>query len=333
MTAPSPRSLAVPPRSLAVPPRHAIVLPVMGIATRFESSSPAVIDAVREAFGAWGKLGTESRGGPAARVRIDVVPGDEGPGEHAPVRYHSPDADTVELSTPGSSGRADARSRTAAARVTEALLADRRHFRYSVLEALTLALITRLDREPLHAGGLVRGGSALLLAGPSGTGKSTLVYAAARAGFSVLAEDAVFLQLDPFRVWGMPSFVHLSPDARRFFPELDGRAPELRPNGKMKIAVSLEEMGAAAARPMAERAGVCLLARGDGPPRLEPLSPDEVIEALAAQMEEGFDHFAGSIGERIRAFAAHGGWRLHLPPHPGEALPFLHEMFDALDNG
>lgn len=327
MTAPS-------PRSVATPPRHAVAIPVMGIPTRFESSSPAVIDVVCEAFGTWGALEEEWWAeGPGARVRIDVVPGDEGPEEHAPIRFRIPDPDVIELYTPGSRGRSDARSRTSVARVTGALVADRQHFRYSVVEALTLALVTNLDREPLHAAALVRGDSALLLAGPSGIGKSTLVYAAARAGFQVLTEDAAFLQLHPFRVWGMPGFVHLSPEAARdFFPELNGHSPTLRANGKTKIAVSLAEIGAAAARPVVDHAGVCLLARGDGPPHLEPLSPDQVVAALTARLEQGFDIFAASIGERIRALATRGGWRLFLPSHPRAALPFVHEMFDALEN-
>ncbi len=313
-------------------PLHAISLPVMGIPTRFESTSPAVIEVAREAFGAWEALEPRWWGGaPGVVVRVDVVPGGEGPGEHAPLRFRYLDADTVEFATPGSRARADARTRTATARVTEALVGDRQHFRHSFLEALVLALLTRLDREPLHAAALVRGTSALLLAAPSGTGKSTLVYAAARTGFQVLAEDAVYLQQRPFRVWGIPAFVHLSPESLAFFPELNGRAPALRANGKTRVALDLREMGAAAAQPVVERAGVCLLAREGGPARLEPHAQDEVVRALTSRLEQGFDCFAGSIGERVRALATRGGWRLHLPPHPADALPFLHQMFDALE--
>lgn len=315
-------------------PLHAVSFPVMGIATRFESNSPAVIEVAREAFGGWEAL--EPRwwsAGEPVRVRVDVVQGDEGPGEHAPVRFRFPDADTVEFATPGSLARSDARARTATARVTEMLVADRQHFRYSILEAMTLSLVTRLDREPVHAAALVRGAVALLVAAPSGVGKSTLVYAAARAGFQVLAEDAVYLQLHPFRAWGMPGFVHLSPDALAFFPELNGHAPTLLANGKTKVALGLRAMGVAAAQPVVERAGVCLLARDGGPARLEPLAPEEVVRALTTRAEEGFDRFAASIGERVRALATRGGWRLHLPPHPAEAVPWLHQMFDALESG
>ena len=48
---------------------------------------------------------------------------------------------------------------------------------------------------PLHAAAVVAGDHTLLLTGASGTGKSTMSYACAAAGFSVLAEDTVFVDL------------------------------------------------------------------------------------------------------------------------------------------
>ena len=313
----------------------AATFPVFGIPTRFESNSPEVIRVAEEAFGAWSVLEREPSWifARPVRVKVEVAPGDEGAGGRARVEVGLPRPTRMVLTTPGSRAWADAALREAAAEVTEALVRDREHFRSSVVEALTLFLLSRLDREPLHAAAVARGGAALLLAGRSGVGKSTLVYAAARSGLGVMAEDAVFLQLRPFRVWGMPGHVHLTPASRAFFPELEGAAPTLRANGKTKIAVSLRALGAVAPRLVAERAGVCLLARGDGRPRLERLSSDEVARALTARLEPGFDHFAASIGERIRPLAERGGWRMTLPDFPPDALPLLHEMLDALEAG
>jgi len=216
------------------------------------------------------------------------------------------------------------------AEVGEGLVEDHDHFRSGVLEALALFMLARRDRDPLHAAAVVRDGTALLLAGPSGVGKSTLVYAAARAGLGILSEDAVFLQLDPFRVWGMPRFIHLTPASVRFFPELEGVRPRLLANGKTKLALDLRERAPAAPCLSAGRAGVCLLARGDAP-GMAPLGVEEAVDALTAAPEPGFDVYALSVAARIRRAAERGAWRMTLPPHPADAVPMLHRMLDALE--
>lgn len=302
---------------------------VMGIPVRFETGVPAVMAAVDDAFGAW--RGAPADGawpvGETVRVRIRLIDGAED--EHLPLR-HRVQGDRLWMRAGESRGMADAARRQAAARVTPGLLRDREHFRAGVLEALTLWMVTALDRQPLHAAALERDGRVLLLAGSSGVGKSTLVYAASRAGLRVLTEDCAFLQSGPTpRVWGMPAAVHLLPDAVRWFPELAGTAPILRANGKTKIAIDLRAAGCAApARPV-ERVGICLLRRGPLP-ALEMLPPHAVEGGLTAQLEPGFDRFAATICDPIRRLAARGGWRLTLPASPHAAIPLLHRMFDEL---
>jgi hypothetical protein len=301
-------------------------LRVLGLSLRVESNSPRVIAAAREAFGA--PDADESPGQAEARIRINVRP--RRAGDAGPVSHGVPRSNLLLLSSAGCHGYADTTLGEAVAEVGEGLVDDREHFRCGVLEALALFMLARRDRDPLHAAAVVRGGTALLLAGPSGVGKSTLVYAAARAGLEILSEDAVFLQLDPFRVWGMPRFVHLTPATVRFFPELEGVRPKLLANGKTKLALDLRERAPAAATAFAERAGVCLLARGDAP-GVEALGADEVVAALTAAPEPGFDLYAGSVGGRIRHAAERGAWRMTLPAHPSDAVPMLHRMLDALE--
>ena len=307
---------------------------MLGIPTRFETNAREVLEVVEETFGAWRALDAapeyvDSR---PARVRIEMAPGDEGPHEHAPVKIFDPGDRVAVLTSPGSRGRAEARKRMAEARVSHAFVRDREHFRGWVVEGLTLALLTRLDRQPLHAAAVGRGGRALLLAGRGGVGKSTLAYAAHRAGLQVLSEDIVFVQRHPApRVWALPRLAHLLPDAARFFPELAGAAPVLRANGKWKIPVSLLPAdGSAPTLPVADRAGICLLARGEGGPVVERVPPGSVVDALTAQLEPGFDIFATTISARIRPLARRGAWRLTLPPHPSDAVPALEAMLDEL---
>jgi hypothetical protein len=303
-----------------------VSLRVLGLSLRVESNSPRVIAAAHDAFG--GEDTDESAGKADAHIRINVRPGRADDG--GPVSHGVPRPELLLLSSAGCHGYGDAMLGEAVAEVGEGLVDDREHFRCGVLEALALFMLARRDRDPLHAAAVVRGGAALLLAGPSGVGKSTLVYAAACAGLEILSEDAVFLQLDPFRVWGMPRFVHLTPASVRFFPELEGVRPKLLANGKTKLALDLRERAPAAPTAFAERAGVCLLARGDVP-GIARLEADEVVEALTAAPEPGFDLYAGSIGARIRHAAECGAWRLTLPAHPSDAVPMLHRVLDALE--
>ncbi len=335
-----------------IPEPHEARIPVFGIPVTLRSNAAAVVEVFQEAFGVHARAsGDPARGGragdPAARpgsggtaadpaedgvvVRILVVPGAwSGPG-HAPLHHHVPGRRRVMIGAPGSVAVADIARGEAVAYVTEGIVRDRQHFRYGFVEALTMNLVTKLDREPLHGAAVVRDGTGLILAAPSGAGKSSLAFAAMQDGLEILAEDTVHLQLRPrLRAWGAPSFIHLPEDARRFFPDLAEEAPTLLANGKTKIAVDVRAAGSAAKEPFVENAGICIVERR-GPDGLETLSPREIGDRLTADPEPGFDLFADTIGARIRALAARGGWRLRLPPHPGDAVPCIHAMLDRLD--
>jgi hypothetical protein len=316
-----------------------ITLPVFGIPVRFESNSGDVLRVAEELFAPFPfsrDEGLREMDGPTPRIGIRVVPSmDDSPGDardsadagEARVMHTVRDTDLLRISGPLARGYADGRRRRAAVRIRPELLGDAEQFRVRVLESVVLFLVTRAGRHPVHAAAIVRGSAALLLAARSGTGKSTLAYAAMRAGFRVLSEDAVYLQLDPFRVWGVPRRIHLTPDSARFFPELASVPSVVLANGKTKLPVEVGEM--AARPPFATRAAVCLLERGPVP-GITRLSPDQVYAALASEMDEGFDHFRDRIAPRLRRLAEPGGWRFTLPPHPTDAIPHLHAMFDAL---
>jgi hypothetical protein len=266
------------------------------------------------------------------RYRAQVEPGDEGEDEHAPILYRQPDAARVVLRTPGSVGIADAGLRDIILYTTTTLVADRQHFRYGVLEALTLAVLTRLDRQPLHAACITRGDVALLLTGRSGAGKSTLAFAAASAGFRVLSEDYVNIQMEPrLRVWGMPGYLHLPMEAARHFPALSTARPTLMANGKHKIAISLLDLGALPPLPVAQRAGICVLQAGEAGPELETLDAEALEHAMTDRLDPGFDVFAETIRDAIRLLAGHGGWKLRLGDDPAAAMPLIEEMFDVLE--
>lgn len=317
-----------------VPLLYETCIPVMGIPVHFQCNAAVVLELIEETFGLWRTLPAQDVENDVeeVKVRFVVQEGDEGDDPHAPLSYRMPDEQRVFLSTLGSFGVADPARRETVAFVTAALVEDRQHFRYGVLEALTLAVLSQLDRQPFHAAALVRCDAALLLTGPSGVGKSTLTYAAVKDGLRVLSDDTVNLQLHPrLRVWGMPGYLHLPPDAALRFPELADAETLLMANGKEKVAVDLREMDAAAPSPVVERAGLCLLRRGEGKATFEPLAAEEAVEEVRGREEAGFDLFRDTIGEAVRELARGGAWRLRVGPDPSEALPLLRMMFDALE--
>jgi hypothetical protein len=110
----------------------------------------------------------------------------------------------------------------------------------------TIPLAESLKRRGLyhlHAGGLARGGRALLLPGTSGAGKSTLTLALVRAGFGFLGDDTQFLARRPggLRVLAFPDELDLTEQTVSFFPELaDLDAP--RPSGWRKRQLRAENV-------------------------------------------------------------------------------------------
>jgi len=309
---------------------YTLRLAVLGLWTRFETNSRYVYDVMEDAFGRWRGLGGVQAPPSAGdlRVRVVVREGNEDDSSHAPVRYLCPDDIRVILHSPGSVAVSDPSLGESVAFVTTALAADRAHFRLTVLEAITLALLSHFDRHPIHAAAIAHSGRAVLLTAPSGTGKSTLSYMAHAAGLDVLGEDHVWVQLTPrLRIWGWPGPVHLSPDVAVTIPDAARVGTTTSENGRNKIVINLDTISARSS-PYADEAVVCILERGRDKPTLERLEPATVTQLMVRQLTSGFDRFPARNDAVIRALTMDGGWRLKLSDDPNDALPFLRRMLD-----
>ena len=304
---------------------HGAELPVLGRRVVFESNSSAVLEAVDRSFGSWARLPESFRDStPVRRVRFFVEEGEE-PSERPAVRYLLPEPNRLIFFTGTSVGVAEADRGEAYAFVTTELVAYDTYFRYGVIEALTLNLVTNTGRHPVHAATVVRNGRALLLAGPSGVGKSTLAYAASRAGLQVRGDEAAYVQCDPtLRVWGMAGTVRLSTLGASHFPELSEVPPIVSLNGKQKVMVDLD-VGEDVLSPV-EEAVVCVLSKGHDTASLERLQPSVVFDFLTSRVESGFD-LNPAEGKRVaEQLAGTGGWRVQLSDNPFDAVPLIEEM-------
>lgn len=124
------------------------------------------------------------------------------------------------------------------------LLNDEAGFRHHWLEAMVLTALDSVFFTPLHAACVAHDGAGTLLCGDSGAGKSSLAYACARRGWTLVSDDAVHLAPGPERLGvGGSSIIHLREPAREFFPELNAMDAGTAPNGKLALEIDAAENG------------------------------------------------------------------------------------------
>ena len=133
----------------------------------------------------------------------------------------------------------------------------------------------------LHAAALQRDGGPLLLAGPSGAGKTTLSIALARAGWSFGSDEIVLLGRDQdLRALPLPPCVKASsfPLIESWFPELRS-APEHERYGHIVRYLPIRPM------PLSGTRGCVVFLRFDprGPNEIQPLDHFGALERLLAQ--------------------------------------------------
>jgi hypothetical protein len=133
----------------------------------------------------------------------------------------------------------------------------------------------------LHAAALQRDGGPLLLAGPSGAGKTTMSLALARAGWSFGSDEIVLLgRAQDLRALPLPPCVKASsfPLIESWFPELRS-APEHERYGHIVKYLPVKSM------PLSGMRGSVVFVGFDprDPNQIQPLDPFSALERLLAQ--------------------------------------------------
>ncbi len=250
----------------------------MGLTLHLVTDSPAIQAAGRASFRGFGEP-------PRPRVpdlvfRLFAHSVDDGPPGEPVLRSDGPLV--YQTTGRGSTLVADCAAGHAFGCFSPATLANPAFFRWHFLDLALFFMLEHRGFVGIHAAALARDGRGLLLRAPSGEGKTTLAFAAARAGFRALAEDVVWLAPGPTgeaRWWGAPWAFRMLPDAGTLFPDLAGHRPSVQINGETKIEVDLERLSPGSTTVSARPGAVVLLRRAPGgTSRIEELSAAQALE-------------------------------------------------------
>ena len=163
----------------------------------------------------------------------------------------------------------------------EIVLTERDEPLVSLFDAIVAGLIGGLSAVGIltvHAGVVAHDGRAILIAGRSGRGKTTLVLGLLRRGLDLLSDELALVAADDRTILAYPRGVHVRPAALDLFPELRylGGLPAHPLGGGSEWSIgpaALERSFGAAVAPSAPIGAVILL---DGDP-----IPDGAPELLA----------------------------------------------------
>jgi len=219
---------------------HGADLAVLGHRLRVRTNAPGLLALARETFGRFAPAGTDRPGLDLALIAgaSAPVPASSAVG---PPRHREHGGLFVADDGTGSLVAADLGGGRARAFIGPSARPEA--VRAVVLEATAYRFVTWHGLTALHAAGLVVDGQSLVLRGAGGAGKTTLAYAAARAGHTVLADEVVWWDRADRCLRGTPWWLRLEPEATAVFPELDAVPPAARAQGGPKRVVDAAASG------------------------------------------------------------------------------------------
>jgi len=227
----------------------------------------------------------------------------------------------------------DILGRNIMATIAKELAHDRNFWQERLLPIAAGVLGASIGVLPLHAACLSFEGRGLLVAGASGTGKSTLSLALAKNGIDFVSDDWTYITSDhgELRAHGLSAPIKLLPDATEYFPELGQHdlrislngeiAYELPPGGSLRLCV--ETTCTPDCLVFYERVAA-------GEPELIRLSGEEARNYMQSSMEPLPPQLSLFADQRER-IAAHIAdlpcWRFRHSGSPQLAAQSLHTFF------
>ena len=170
--------------------------------------------------------------------------------------------------------------------LTTGALRDRAWVRHFFLDAIVYCTLTHLYVTAVHAACIAKNGRGVLLSGRSGSGKSVLSLACARAGWTFVTDDVAYLLRESKNctVLGKPGGMKLLPSAAELFPDLDWDVFNADQKGLPFVELRTSEAGISVATESSVDYLVFLRRPAEGQARLIPLRADDAFARLSAEL-------------------------------------------------
>ena len=175
----------------------------------------------------------------------------------------------------------------AACWVSSSVAQRRACLRYHYLEAIVHTLLSYRDLTPIHASCVAANGRGVLLAGPPGSGKSSLAFACAMAGLTFVSDDVSYLLRngDDRTVLGRPQYIRLQPHARALFSELATYPDSFDIDGQPMMEVATAKLPNVATSDRCQADHVVFLQRMErGEPSLSSIEHDGALARLTQEL-------------------------------------------------
>jgi hypothetical protein len=307
----------------------------LDMSVRFETNDPRAHAA---AFDSFGPVVDPDPAEPDALIRIFVHHVDEEPGFRPRQPLVRSFGGTFWIAASRSSVvSGSARTGVVVGFVSETIANNLDYLRTAFVQSAFLQIAQPRSVVAVHSACLARDGRALMLRGDSGAGKSTLAYAALRRGYSLVAEDVIFLRSrsgqtdgiippDDIEIHGLPWTMHLLPDAANLFPELAIHHAFERPDGRLKLGIRIEDIFPGQTLSRAPLGPLVFVTRGNQTtPTLTTISRSDAIARLEStaihyERDENAEH---AIWD---AFLTHPTYLLETSPDPHANAAILDEV-------
>ena len=227
----------------------------------------------------------------------------------------------------------DPSARRAIVCLSNAMLRERYHARYELVELAFLTLAARVQSlVPLHAACVGAHGNGALLIGASGSGKSTLALHALAEGMQLLSEDSAFVALERLRVTGVPNYLHVGAPALRFLQSAElhqaiTRSPTIeRRSGTRKLELDLRTVPGRIARSPLRLAAIDFLSErpASRPPPLRRLEDGIWLRRL--RREQPYASAQANWRAFERQVARVPAYELRRTEHPDVAIRLLRSV-------
>lgn len=173
----------------------------------------------------------------------------------------------------------------------------------------------RPDLMWIHAGAVEKDGSAILIAGASGQGKSTLTTMLCEAGFSYMSDDVAPIDMITDTVYPFPQ------TPRRRLPSLGALAPDEVQSLERTVVLLTADMIRQAPAPI--RRIVFLDYQPGAVADLWPLSPGEAALGIIGSLTNFLDHREGAVNRSVALASSIPAFRLSFDHRSDSAVRLI----------